>query len=234
MEKESLSWTSINQKTKTSDRPFYGKYNYCIKVFVPHCEALRSLDHQQIDHVLQLKEKLYQDVRKKNYGGSWVANTPIIGITDRIRQTIHDACDYFLKCDDVKLNVLPDGIYVYCNEYDMRKDLRDVGFRVEKITKIKINRPKGTVRTHSTEYKIRCYLRAKNLSDRDKTYLFKFLEDNKNYVQASPGLKYYGIRNDQRVRRYHYIDFKSYKLLDILEIMVPNLIRRVKPIHQEG
>ena len=51
---ESLSWTSLNQKTKTSDRPFYGKYNYCIKVFVPHCEALRTLDHKQIDHVLQL------------------------------------------------------------------------------------------------------------------------------------------------------------------------------------
>jgi len=229
---ESLSWTSLNLKTKTSDKPFYGKYNYCIKVFVPHSEALRKLEHTYIDHVLQLKQKLYKDTRKKNYGGSWA--TTLIGVTDQISRTLHNACDYFNKCTDVKLMILPDGIYVYCNEYDMRKDLQDIGFKIDQITKIKVNRPAGTVRTNSTDYKIRCYLRSRNITDRDKQYLFKFLEDNENYVQASPGLKYYGERTEQRVRRYHYIDFKSYKLLDILEIMVPNLIRRVKPIHQEG
>jgi hypothetical protein len=226
-----LSLTNLNQRVKTSDRLFYNQFHYCIKVFLPHCGALNNkLEHDSIDYILDMREHLWNKSRNINFGGSW-RSAKVHKVTDQIRSSVHSACDYFVSCgDNIKLNIVQDFIYVYTNQYTMREDLVNLGFTIDQITNIKLNRPIGTVRSNSEDSIIRCYFKQFEITPVEKDLIFKFIDDNIDFVYPSRGVEYFGERKDHYLRNYFFIDFDDEKLINILELMTPNLIRKVMPI----
>ena len=198
---------------------------------MPHCAALSgNLDHERVDNILDLRESLWLRSRNINFGGSW-RTAKYNKITPLIREQLHSACDYFLAHGtDVKLNVLQDQIYIYTNQYAMRNDLVGLGFTINQITTVKINRPIHTVKSSDKDSILRCYFKQAELSEQEYENFTTFLTNNKGECRPSRAIEYFIDRGDMLLRNYFFIDFKNESLISALELMTPNLIRKIIPI----
>lgn len=198
---------------------------------MPHCIALSGkLDHGRIDDILDLRESLRQRSRNINFGGSW-RTAKYNKITPSVREQIHTACDYFIaQGTQVKLNVLQDTMYVYTNQYSMREDLASLGFAIDQIATIKLNRPIDTVKSNDKSSTIRCYFKQVDLEEHEHDNLMMFLENNKDECRPSRAVEFFLARGDTLLRNYFFIDFKNESLISVLELMTPNLIRKIVPI----
>jgi len=234
MEMGTLSLTNLNQKIKTSDKLFYNQFHYCFKIHFPHCGALNGIfDHGRIDEILDLRENLWHRSRNINFGGSW-RTAKVHKVTDEIRRVLHRACSYFQQFgSSIRLNILQDWIYLYTNQYTMREDLLDIGFTIDSITTVKLNRPFDTVKSNHKTGEVRCYFKQTELTETEKELIFKFLNDNVDEVRPSLGVQYFGARQDLHLRTYFFIDFNDEKLISVLELMTPNLIRKIQPIFKK-
>lgn len=197
---------------------------------MPHCAALSGeLNHDRLDEILDLRDHLWERSRNINFGGSW-RTAKFHKITSKIRQDLHKACDYFLSKPSIKFSILQDTIYIYSNEYAVRDELVELGFSIDQITTVKLNRPINTVRSTTGDVSLRCYFKQVELTDVEHENLNKFLTNNKEHVRPSRGLIESILRNDIFLRNYFFIDFKDEKLISVLELMTPNLIRKIMPI----
>jgi hypothetical protein len=195
-----------------------------------HCAALSGhLDHDRIDDILDLRETLWHRSRNINFGGSW-RTAKYNKITAQTREQLHNACDYFIaQGTGVKLNVLQDQIYIYTNQYSMRDDLVNLGFVIDQITTVKLNRPIDTVKSNDKDSILRCYFKQVELTEQEYDNLVKFLENNKGECRPSRAVEFFIERGDNLLRNYFFIDFKNESLISALELMTPNLIRKILP-----
>lgn len=198
---------------------------------MPHCAALNGqLDHERIDDILNLRENLWHRSRNINFGGSW-RTAKYNKITPTVREQLHKACDYFIAQEtQVKLNVLQDTMYVYTNQYAMRDDLVNLGFAIDQITTVKLNRPIDTVKSNNKDSILRCYFKQAELTEQEYENFTMFLENNKDECRPSRAIEYFLNRGDTLLRNYFFIDFKHESLISALELMTPNLIRKIIPI----
>lgn len=198
---------------------------------MPHCAALSGdLNHERIDDILDLRESLWHRSRNINFGGSW-RTAKYNKITPTVREQLHNACDYFLAHGtDVKLNVLQDQIYIYTNQYAMRNDLVGLGFAIDQITTVKLNRPIDTVRSNDKDSVLRCYFKQAELTEQEYENLGTFLTNNKGHCRPSRAVEFFMERGDRLLRNYFFIDFKTESLISALELMAPNLVRKIVPI----
>ena len=228
-EKVTLSLTNLNQRTKTSDRLFYNQYKYCFKLYAPHASALTTLDHDRVTEILDMRETLWNKSRRINFGGSWA--TIDEKITDSTRHKFHRAVNYFKSVEqETKLIVVQSFMYVYTNRYNIRDKLLDLDFPINQITTIKVNRPLGSVKSSDESSQIRCYFKQLAITDKEYELLKSFIKNNTDGVKPSLGLEYFFGRSDRLVRNYFFLDFSEESLLTTLELMTPNLIRKVSPI----
>ena len=197
---------------------------------MPHCIALSGqLTHARVDDILDLRESLWHRSRNVNFGGSW--RTARNKITSVVREQLHNACDYFSSYGtDIKLNVQQDHAYVYTNQYGMRDDLVNLGFIIDQITTIKINRPADTVKSTDKDSILRCYFKQADLSEQEYANFTHFLENNKDQIRPSRAVTFFMNRGDTLLRNYFFIDFKNESLVSALELMTPNLVRKIVPI----
>lgn len=198
---------------------------------MPHAAAIgTTLEHEHVDDVLSLRQHLWERSRNINFGGSW-RTAKYHKITPVIREQLHTALDYFIRHQsDIKILVVQDYIYLYTNQYSMRTEMIDLGFTIEQITTVKLNRPIDTVKSSEKDGILRCYFKQAELTETEYEMLIKFLDNNGNMVRPSKGLLYFLDRSDRLLRNYFFIDFKDEKLISALELMAPNLIRKILPI----
>lgn len=224
-----LSLTNLNQRTKTSDRLFYNQYKYCFKLYAPHASALTSLDHEHVNSILDMRETLWNKSRRINFGGSWA--TVDEQITDATRNKFHRAVNYFKQvAEETKLVVLKSFMYVYTNRYNLRDELLNLGFPINQITTVKVNRPLGSVKSLDEESKTRCYFKQVEITNKEHELLKSFIKTNIEGVKPSLGLEYFFGRSDRLLRNYFFLDFTEDSLITTLELMTPNLVRKVSPI----
>jgi len=224
-----LSLTNLNQRTKTSDRLFYNQYKYCFKLYAPHASALTSLDHEHVNSILDMRQTLWNKSRRINFGGSWAAVDE--QITDATRNKFHKAVNYFKQVvKETKLVVLQSFMYVYTNRYNVRDELLNLGFPINQITTVKVNRPLGSVKSLDEESKTRCYFKQVEITNKEHELLKSFIKTNIEGVKPSLGLEYFFGRSDRLLRNYFFLDFTEDSLITTLELMTPNLVRKVSPI----
>lgn len=224
-----MSLTNLNQRTKTSDRLFYNQYKYCFKLYAPHASALATLDHERVSQILDMRETLWNKSRRVNFGGSWA--TVDEKITDATRNKFHRAVNYFKQvAEETKLVVLKSFMYVYTNRYNLRDELLNLGFPINQITTVKVNRPLGSVKSLDEESKTRCYFKQVEITNKEHELLKSFIKTNIEGVKPSLGLEYFFGRSDRLLRNYFFLDFTEDSLITTLELMTPNLVRKVSPI----
>mgnify|MGYP001560109932 CR=1 FL=1 len=224
-----MSLTNLNQRTKTSDRLFYNQYKYCFKLYAPHASALTSLDHEHVNSILDMRQTLWNKSRRINFGGSWASVDE--QITNETRNKFHNAVNYFKQVvEETKLVVLQSFMYVYTNRYNVRDELLNLGFPINQITTVKVNRPLGSVKSLDEESKTRCYFKQVEITNKEHELLKSFIKTNIEGVKPSLGLEYFFGRSDRLLRNYFFLDFTEDSLITTLELMTPNLVRKVSPI----
>lgn len=192
---------------------------------------ITSLDHDHSDSLLDLRETLWKKVRNINFGGSWALQSDE-PITEALRSKLHNAVTYFSTItSEAKITILQSFVYVYTNRYAVRDELLALEFGIRQITTVKVNRPLGSVKSNDDTSKLRCYLKQLSITDKEHQLLKSFIDTNVDVVKPSIGLDhFFNRKNDRLIRNYFFLDFTEESLLTTLELMTPNLIRKVAPI----
>ena len=192
---------------------------------------ITSLDHDHSDSLLDLRETLWKKVRNINFGGSWALQSDE-PITEALRSKLHNAVTYFSTItNEAKITILQSFVYVYTNRYAVRDELLALEFGIRQITTVKVNRPLGSVKSNDDTSKLRCYLKQLSITDKEHQLLKSFIDTNVDVVKPSIGLDhFFNRKNDRLIRNYFFLDFTEESLLTTLELMTPNLIRKVAPI----
>ena len=192
---------------------------------------ITSLDHDHSDSLLDLRETLWKKVRNINFGGSWALQSDE-PITEALRSKLHNAVTYFSTItNEAKITILQSFVYVYTNRYAVRDELLALEFGIRQITTVKVNRPLGSVKSNDEASKLRCYLKQLEITNNEHHLLKSFIDTNVDVVQPSLGLDhFFNRKNDRLIRNYFFLDFTEESLLTTLELMTPNLIRKVAPI----
>ena len=192
---------------------------------------ITSLDHDHSDSLLDLRETLWKKVRNINFGGSWALQSDE-PITETLRSKLHNAVTYFSTItNEAKITILQSFVYVYTNRYAVRDELLALEFGIRQITTVKVNRPLGSVKSNDDTSKLRCYLKQLEITDKEHHLLKSFIDTNVDVVKPSLGLEhFFNRKNDRLIRNYFFLDFTEESLLTTLELMTPNLIRKVAPI----
>lgn len=225
---------SLSQRTKYSDKLLYDQYRWCIRLAIPHVEAVRSLDHKRIDDLLNLWGTMEIWTRKVNPGGNWNSKRP--NVTEEHFSKLHDLCDIIdSHGDDIKVNFTQNKCFIYTNDRDViLADLNEKMIVAEAlVTEVILDRNEGSVKSRYPGFEVRAYLRPRMLTGTEKRNLIKFIDQNAWHVRLNVGLERFVNNSSLRMRDYFFIDFQDHRLAGILELMVPGAIRKTMDIIYE-
>ncbi len=177
--------------------------------------ALRELDHQTVDRILDHRSDWQR--RRPNFGGSWRSRREI---NDSDRANCHTLCDYLLKLTDYKLVISSDWGYLYANDLDKIREMETLGcLSPVHIKKSVQDRPRDTLLIRNSKHEYRSYFRAGRLEEPERTSLLSYLS-NQQDLRISPGLQSFINKG------YTYLDSNGFVDHNTMgEIMMLNLIR---------
>ncbi len=211
----------LNISSDKRDRLYFDLYEYSFNFRMPEMSALRELDHNTIDHVLNSRAQR----RMPNFGGSW-RTTRII--TDKHREDCHAMCDFLLAQQNYKITISQDWGYFYTNDLSTIRNLAQLSCVIPLTLKqAQIDRPRDTLLIQNSKHEYRSYFKPGRISDQEKQSLRSFLQ-NQEHVRLGPALKdFFG-----RAHTYHYIndnffiDHDGQGILTMLGLVRPNCVRK--------
>lgn len=231
----SSSLINSNPKVKFSDKLFFDQYRYCFRLTASYIEACRNLDHRQIDKLLELWDTHDYYVKRINFGGSWKSKPT--HVPKDHAQRLHRVLRWFNgHVDQVKLQFLRDRVFVYTNDFSHFDELANLNvFTSMSITEIIQDRPRDTVKARYPGYQVRAYLKPMHITEQQRNNLIKFIDDNEFSLHTNIGLERFinlssGRFNYLTLRDYFFIDLKDQRLLSVLEIMCPGIVRKTVDI----
>jgi len=210
---------------------FFDQYRYCFRLTAPYIESCRSLDPSQIDKLLQLWDVHDYYVKRINFGGSWRGKQS--RVPKDHAQKLHRALGWFNEhIDQVKLQFLRDKLFLYTNDIDHFTALENLNVFISMtITEIVQDRPRNTVKARYPGFEIRAYLKPMHIAEQQKNNLIKFINDNEQSLRTNIGLERFinlppTKFNHLVLRDYFFIDLRDQRLLSVLDIMCPGMIRK--------
>jgi hypothetical protein len=176
--------------------------------------------------------------KKVNFGGSW-RNKEYFMPQD-IETKLLKANDWFVdNIQDIKLQFLKDKVFVYSNDmihFDQLVNL-DV-YDSLSITEVKLDRPRGTVKARYPGFQIRAYFRPTHITQQQRDNLTNFVQSNEPQLRTNIGLERFltldpGRMSYLTLRDYFFVDLVDERLLSVLELMCPGLVRKTMDIIYE-
>jgi len=159
--------------------------------------ALRELDHDNIDHVLDSRGRW----RKPNFGGSWRSQEQE-PVAPESRRHCHEMCDFLLAQKDYKVVITMDWGYFYSNDLARIREMEQLEYvKPLTIKQAVIDRPRGTLLIRNSQHEYRSYFKPGRISDQEKLSLENFLNNQEN-IRMGPALKNFF----KRYNKYHYIN----------------------------
>ena len=230
----SLSSTNSNPRIKFSDRLYFDKYRYCLRLNLPWVECVRYLDHDRIEYLLEMWDTHQWYDRKINKGGTWKArHRRTLVLEDK--QKLHRLCDWLVERQGmIKQQFVRDKVFIYSNDEGELEELRYmINPEIFLLSEVIIDRPENTVKSRYPGYSVRAYLKSKSMTITEKRNLMKFINDNAWHLRLNVGLERFVSNNSSRLRDYFFIDFQDKRLLSLLELMIPGTIRKTMDIIYE-
>lgn len=223
----SLTTSHLNFKKVSSDRLFYGQWQYCVKFYFQEVTALRKLDHASIDETLDRR----LEWREKTQWGA--ANSFFKEITVDLRLRLHLLCDYLQPLQDVKIVFSTNHAWIYTNDIDLLADIDrypDITHRY--YTEAVVDRPIDTVLLKSSQFKQRSYFRCVKLTVQEKSNIKEFVTNNEEFIRASKSLKDWWAdwSKSTYLMDHYFIDHNNTTHLTMLGLIRPGLIRKTKQI----
>ena len=230
----SLSSTNSNPRIKFSDRLYFDKYRYCLRLDLPWVECVRHLDHDRIEYLLEMWDTHAWYDRKINKGGTWkTRHRRTLVLEDK--QRLHKLCDWLVERQGmIKQQFVRDKVFIYSNDEGELEELRYmINPEIFLLSEVIIDRPENTVKSRYPGYSVRAYLKSKSMTITEKRNLMKFINDNAWHLRLNVGLERFVSNNSSRLRDYFFIDFQDKRLLSLLELMIPGTIRKTMDIIYE-
>lgn len=166
--------------------------------------------------------------------GSWYWQS--LEITERDEANLLDLLDFLQSTTvDYRKHISGDWMYFYSNDPGFIDSIEALPFlehreRTQR-SRIELQGTPGTVRLQDALYRYRSYLRGyMKLTDQQTSSVQKYLNQITD-IRLSPSLaKWCADARKSYIGDYFFIDHDDMGIITMLSIIVPNLIRRTKPI----
>ena len=232
---DTSSSINLSPKIKFSDRLFFDQYRYCVRASLHWVEACRGLNEDRIKHLLEMWDSHSYYRKKINYGGSWRDREYFVPHTLEPRLMI--ANQWFVEhVQDVKLQFLRDKVFVYTNDTKHPGQMADLDvFDDISVTEIRLDRPRGTVKARYPGFQVRAYFRPTHITQQQRDSLVNFLNTNEAELRTNIGLERFINHDPKRfnyltLRDYFFVDLRDERLLSVLELMCPGIVRKTMDI----
>lgn len=189
----------------------------------------RTADHERVDNWLNSRMGWLNDLRNKNFGGSWTAHfeEEQPGV-EQLRRNCHEFVDFLTNHKDQhKLVISVNWGWLYTNDPKLLREL----IKFEFVTVIKqeeavVAIPRGSIRLVNSPHKFRSYFRSKRLTENQRDNLINFVANNPE-VQASPAFRTWLERKwSTWMRDSYFIDYDSEYIRTMLELTCAGAIRK--------
>ena len=237
----SLSLINSNPKIKFSDKLFFDQYKYCIRGEMPWVEACKSLDPDRIKHLVEMWDSHSHYRKKINFGGSWRNKwDDEYYLPEEFEPNLLVANQWFIdNVQDVKLQFFRDRVFIYTNNSKHFNELAELNvYNTLHITEVSLDRPRGTVKARYPGFLIRAYFRPTHITQSQRDTLINFINTNEADIRTNVGLERFISLTPNKytyltLRDYFFVDLREEKLLSVLELMCPGLVRKTMDIIYE-
>ena len=219
-------------KLVVKDRLFYSQFEYCIRFHLEEVNCLRTLDHAQIDRMIE-RRIAWRSISQTMHSSTptTVLSNQSNKITETTVENLHKLADVLLTTPATfKLVVSSFSGYVYTNDLSLIDSVSKLpGVLHTEYTRAVVGRPKNTIQLQNPRYQWRSYFKIGKLTTEQKTQLINFLA-NQPDVRISPALTKWIDLKFTRTQDYFFIDYNKPAWLTMLSLVTPGLIRKTLQI----
>lgn len=232
---------TLKFKQVAKDSLFYSRWQYCIAFHLAEVSALKTLDRDYINRVIE-RRKTYNEISRQR----WSA-VPIIGkssslktilarkkrdITDEIVENIHSLADTLIDTDiPFKLVTSIDQAWIYSNSKDLITTLsKNTALLEQQYTEAVITRPKNSIKLANPAHTHRSYFKSTKLSDKEKNSLITFFANQSENIRISPAFTSWLLTPYHRSQDYFFMDHNGEGWLVLLALIKPGLVRKTVDI----
>jgi len=223
-------------KLVVKDRLFYSQFEYCIRFHLEEVNCLRTLDHAQIDRMIERRiawrriDQTLAHSKSANIVATMLSNRSN-KITETTVENLHKLAELLLTTPATfKLVVSSFTGYVYTNDLALIDSVSKLpGVLYTEYARAIVGRPKNTIQLQDPKYQWRSYFKIGKLTTEQKTQLINFLA-NQPDVRISPALTKWIDLKFTRTQDYFFIDYNEPAWLTMLSLVTPGLIRKTLQI----
>lgn len=230
-------------KQISKDSYFYNKYRYCLGFALDEVNALKSLDHDYIDTIIE-RRQIWREVAQQRWShgrqkitGTLFSQTIMTKrykeITQETVENLHNLTDILLKTSaDFKLVTSVNQGWIYTNGISLVKKLNSLSYLENKnYSEAVITRPKGTIKLNNPKYTHRSYIKNLKLSNHQKQNLINFFANQTDGITQSSSFNTWLTETPfLRTQDYFFIDHVGESWLVMLNLIHPGIIRKTLKI----
>ena len=219
-------------KPVVKDQLFYGQFEYCIRFHLEEVNCLRTLDHAQIDRMIE-RRIAWRSISQTMHSSTptTVLSNQSNKITETTVENLHKLADVLLTTPATfKLVVSSFTGYVYTNDLALINTVSKLpGVLYTEYTRAIVGRPKNTIQLKDPRHQWRSYFKIGKLTTEQKTQLVNFLASQPD-VRLSPALIQWVPLKFTRTQDYFFVDYNTVSWLTMLSLVTPGLIRKTLEI----
>jgi len=219
-------------KLVVKDRLFYSQFEYCIRFHLEEVNCLRTLDHAQIDRMIE-RRIAWRSISQTMHSSTptTVLSNQSNKITETTVENLHKLADVLLTTPATfKLVVSSFTGYVYTNDLALINTVSKLpGVLYTEYTRAIVGRPKNTIQLKDPRHQWRSYFKIGKLTTEQKTQLVNFLTSQSD-IRISPALAQWIDLKFTRTQDYFFVDYNTTSWLTMLSLVAPGLIRKTLQI----
>jgi len=219
-------------KLVVKDRLFYSQFEYCIRFHLEEVNCLRTLDHAQIDRMIE-RRIAWRSISQTMHSSTptTVLSNQSNKITETTVEKLHALAELLLTTPSAfKLVVSSFTGYVYTNDLSLIDSVSKLpGVCYAEYTRAVVGRPKNTIRLKDPQHQWRSYFKIGKLTTEQKTQLVNFLTSQSD-IRISPALTQWIDLKFTRTQDYFFVDYNTVSWLTMLSLVTPGLIRKTLQI----
>jgi len=207
---------------------WFDRYSWSMSFRLAESSALRTLDHNKIDRVIDVRRAW--DRRVSGQPGSWWVRNR--SISDEDLANLHAACDVLLTIQEkIKLMLSGDQVYLYTNHREVEQSIRKIpGISNLKIREAVDSYKSTEIYLKNPKYRYRSFFRNSKITAEQFKTLENFLNAQQD-IRLGPALEHWiNYHGSYRVQDYFFIDHEDVSLITMINLVAPGMIRKTLPI----
>lgn len=211
---------------------WYGKYRFCLRLYLNEAHCLRSYDDKQIAKSLDMRRRWGRRMMDTQglfspAPGSWRWQELEITAEDEanlyaMRDVLVDQTQPYHK------HIAGDWMYIYSNDPYLLDQIQDLRFldpsKMERSEIVQQGTP-GKIQLKNPKYQYRTYLRDIGLEPNQRKRLQDWLAAQQD-IKLSPSLSRWCTWDVRYLESYYFFDHDSKTILSMLGMIMPEVVRK--------